>query len=332
MSLIVATQDEYEDLLGLWSDLESGLAMLLTCPASVQEFALRVRQYDRWMQDLLGLDTDVGLYLLFQLATNSLAGYSASHALVCAVLCDLIAADFDLPLAQRNSLVRAALTMNIAMTALQNEMARQTGRPSTQQQAVINLHPSHSVQLLQQRGIDDTLWLQTVQYHHRPIETPRGAFDTQEPAHQLAAILQVVDRYAAMISPRESREGRSAAASAQDILQGNVNQSSTIGQALVRMVGLSPPGTFVQLDDERIAIVTRRSKTVNQPDVTAVMQADGTLIRPPQLLSTEHKEPDIRAALLSSAVPERINHHLILRLGSALPTSAPPFTPPGDLQ
>lgn len=322
MSLIVATQDEYEDLLGLWSNLEAGLAMLLTHPASVQEFPLRVHQYDRWMQDLLGLDTDVGLYLLFQLATHSPVGYSASHALMCAVLCHLIAADFALPVAQRNSLVRAGLTMNISMTALQNDMARQSGRPTPQQQAVIDAHTHRSAQLLQDKGIDDALWLETVHFHHAPMENL--PLNMLAPSRRLAYIVQVVDRYAAMISPRESREGRSAAQSAHDILQGSANQGGVVSQALVRVVGLSPPGTLVQLDDDRVAIVTRRSKTINQPDVAVVMQADGVLVRPPELLHTDQGRPDIRAAVLPSAVPERINHQLILQLGSVIVSAATP--------
>jgi len=316
MSLIVATQDEYEDLLGLWSNLEAGLAMLLAHPASVQEFPLRVRQYDRWLQDLLRLDADVGLYLLFQLATHSPVGYSGSHALMCAVLCHLIAADFALPLAQRNSLVCASLTMNISMTALQNDMAHQSGHPNPQQQAAIDTHAQRSAQLLQDKGIDDALWLDTVRLHHAPMESLNLPLNTLTPSRRLAYILQVVDRYAAMISPRESREGKSAAQSAQNILQGSANQSGTVGQALVRVVGLSPPGTFVQLDDDRIAIVTRRSKTINQPDVAVILQADGVLVRPPELRRTNQRHPDIRSAVLPSAVPERINHQLILQRSS----------------
>ena len=92
----VQDENEYEDLLGLWSDLESGLGILLGSPLSVQEFEQRVWQYDRWMQTLLQRDADVGLYLLFQLATNSSVGYSASHSLVCAVLCHLIASELKL--------------------------------------------------------------------------------------------------------------------------------------------------------------------------------------------------------------------------------------------
>ena len=121
--MTVQTENEYEDLLGLWSDLESGLGIILGSPASIQEFEQRVWQYDRWIKDLLKRDADVGLYLLFQLATNSPVGYSASHALVSAVLCHLIAVELKLPQNERDSLVHAALTMNIAMTALQDQLA-----------------------------------------------------------------------------------------------------------------------------------------------------------------------------------------------------------------
>ena len=96
MTLNVESETEYEDLLGLWADLEAGLGILLGSPKSVQEFEQRVGQYDRWMQALLKRDTDTGLYLLFQLATHSPVGYSASHALVCAVLAHLISVELEL--------------------------------------------------------------------------------------------------------------------------------------------------------------------------------------------------------------------------------------------
>ena len=97
MAVSVQSENEYEDLLALWSDLESGLGVILTSPGSTQEFAHRVVQYDRWMQGLMQRDPDVGLYLLFQLASNSPVGYSASHSLVCAVLCHMIALSWPLP-------------------------------------------------------------------------------------------------------------------------------------------------------------------------------------------------------------------------------------------
>jgi HD-GYP domain-containing protein (c-di-GMP phosphodiesterase class II) len=149
----IQNENEYEDLLSLWSDLESGLGIILGSPDSIQEFEQRVWQYDRWMKDLLKRDTDVGLYLLFQLATNSPVGYSASHALVSAVLCHLIAVELKLPQNERDSLVHAALTMNIAMTALQDELARQIERPNSQQLNAIKAHSVKGGLMLANMGV-----------------------------------------------------------------------------------------------------------------------------------------------------------------------------------
>lgn len=314
MSLMVTTEDEYQDLLGQWSDLESGLAVVLTYPDNVQEFHQRICQYDRWMQDLLKHDTDIGLYLLFQLAIHSPVGYSASHALVCAVLCHLLAIDLALPQAQRNSLVRAALTMNLAMTVLQDQLAVQRTRPSNEQQIAIRAHAVKSALMLTNKGISDELWLETVQHHHRE-EAPNVRLNALTQGELLAHILQVVDRYAAMISPRQSRAGRSASESAQSIVREQTEQSSAVGQSLVRIVGLCPPGTFVQLEDGGIAIVTRRSTQPNLPDIAMVIDQNGLLIRHPALLHTTQGEHIINAALVASAVQERVNHHLILQLG-----------------
>ena len=118
--------ESYEDLLSQWSDLESGLGMLLAVPDNIEGFHQKLRQHDRWMRDLLEEDADTALYLLFQMAGTSIAGYSTTHSLVCAALCHIIALELQLPGEQRDHLVAAALTMNISMTALQDELAEQT--------------------------------------------------------------------------------------------------------------------------------------------------------------------------------------------------------------
>ena len=135
MAEVISSANEYEDLLGQWSDLESGLGIILSSPDSIQEFNHRVVQYDRWMQGLMNRDPDVGLYLLFQLASNSPVGYSASHALVCATLCHVVAKELSTSVKERDSLVHAALTMNIAMTQLQDALANQVEKPTPAQLA-----------------------------------------------------------------------------------------------------------------------------------------------------------------------------------------------------
>ncbi len=311
----VQNESEYEDLLSLWSDLEAGLAIILANPASVQEFQQRVWQYDRWMQDLLERDGDVGLYLLFQLATNSPVGYSASHALVCAVLCHLIAVELHLAQDERDSLVHAALTMNIGMTTLQDELANQMDKPTQLQQDAIRAHPVKGGMMLANLGILDDLWLDIVTSHHDEM-TDKGELWQVTPALRLARIVRVVDRYAAMISPRKSRVGRSATDSMRSIISDAGDQSDLIGHSLVRTVGLCPPGTYVRMDNGDIAVVMRRSSKPNYPHVAIVLAETGELLSQPRLHRTAQGSPQIRSALAASSVRVRLNHHLVLQLGA----------------
>ena len=133
--------DTYEDLQGLWSDLEAALALVLTHPGQVSDVPQKVLQLDAWLQELMAHDSDAGLYLMYQLAAASTpVGYSASHALVCATLSHLLAQSYRLPTLERDALVHAALTMNIGMTQLQNQLALQRERPSAAQQEAIRVH------------------------------------------------------------------------------------------------------------------------------------------------------------------------------------------------
>ncbi len=314
--MTVQDENEYEDLLGLWSDLEAGLGILLGSPLSVQEFEQRVWQYDRWMQTLLQRDTDVGLYLLFQLATNSSVGYSASHGLVCGVLCHLLAAELKLELRERNALVHAALTMNIAMTELQDQLALQTDKLTEAQLEAVRLHaPKGGLMLANSLGVTDALWVEVVSSHHDEY-SEKIQLALLPPHKRLVRILHVVDRYAAMISPRKSREGRSTTESVRTIMTGANAYNDEIGHALVRAVGLCPPGTYVRLEDNTLAVVMRRSVRPNLPHVAIVTGPDGQVLPQPRLHRTITGRPTIQAALASSLVRLRLNHHLILQLGA----------------
>ena len=312
----VKDENEYEDLLAEWSDLESGLGIILGSPESTQEFAHRVLQYDRWMQALMQRDPDAGLYLLFQLAGNSPVGYSASHALVCGVLCHLTANQLSLPPKERDSLVRAAFTMNVAMTAMQDVLANQSERPSPVQQEMIRVHPVKSAMLLGTMGVQDEDWLEIVGNHH-DNQGDGGDIHAASGTARLTRILKLVDRYAAMISPRLSRAGRSATESARAVMANSSAKSDELGHALMRVVGLCPPGTFVRMDSDELGVVLRRSSKPNMPFVAIVGGADGQLLPAPRLHATAQGAPAIRSALPASGVRAQLNHFQILTLGYA---------------
>jgi hypothetical protein len=311
------SQSDYEDLLAQWSDLESGLGVILTSPESSQQFSYRVVQYDRWMQGLLQRDPDLGLYLLFQLASNSPVGYSASHSLVCAVLCHLLAAELVLSGRERDSLVRAALTMNIAMTAMQDVLANQSERPSPVQQEMIRTHPVKGAMLLGTLGVQDDDWLEVLARHHDDA-VDVGDFLISTGALRLTRILKMVDRYAAMISPRMSRAGRSATESARTVIANASAKSDAIGHALVRAVGLCPPGTYVRMDNDELAVVVRRSSQANRPYVAIVGRATGEMLAQPLLHATSRGAPYIRSALPASSIRVQLNHPAVIQLSAQM--------------
>ena len=308
-------EEEYEDLLGLWADLESALSVLLARPSQVRDFPQKLRQLDRWLQDLVQHDVDASLYLMFQLAATSTVGYSASHALVCATLCHIMAREFALSNQERDALVMAALTMNISMTRMQDELAVQRETPSDEQIDVINKHPHDSKVMLRELGITNDLWLDVVGQHHGNLGAGHTSLADLPAADRLLRILGTIDRYAAMISPRKSRPGRSATESVRVLVGMEIDQRGEVGMMLIRTVGPYPPGTFVRLDNGEIAIVLRRSNKPNMPLVASVLDSNGAHLTEPQMHHTAQGKPHIKCSVASIAVSVEMNHRTMVRLG-----------------
>ncbi|MEO8250031.1 MAG: phosphodiesterase [Burkholderiales bacterium] len=272
----------YEELLAMWADLEAGLSVVLLAPGHIPDFQKKIGQYDGWMRGLLERDTDIALYLLFQLAATSTTGYSASHALVCAVLCHITALELKLPAAERDSLVHAAMTMNVSITSLQNELAVQSAKLSGSQRAALHQHGARSRKVLADRGVADPLWLDVVAAHHDELEGS-GAANLAPQPRRLAQLLQMIDRYGAMISPRKSRSARSVSESLREVVTGPGGRRTELGDALVRAVGVCPPGSFVRLTNGETAVVLRRGDSPEDPVLAVLVDPQGRPTTPPRL-------------------------------------------------
>lgn len=288
-----------------WTDLENQLALLLLQPFDTPRCLAQIEQTQGLMGQMLALDEDGSLYWLFQLAATSTDTYSASHSMVCAALCRLVGTHMGLDAATLKSLDSAALTMNIAMTGLQNQLANQLEAPTANQRFEIDNHPARGAQWLRELGVKDALWLELVEQHH----------DISSPAHVATRLLMAVDRYAAMISPRETRPGKRVVDSGRHVL---VNASKTtideVGHALLQTIGICPPGTFVRLDDGRVAVVLRRTDRPGQPWVGTVLDSLGLPLTEPELINTAAEGCGIEAALVTRTVKVVLDHPRLLQL------------------
>lgn len=285
-----------------WLTLEMRLATLLLAPRQ-GDF---VSQLDTLLTELrcaLDDDPDAALVWLVQLGSTSHVGYSSAHALVCWALCRLVAPALGLPHEEQEALERAALTMNISMTALQNDLAAQPFGPDAHQRAWIETHAARSAQQLRECGVRTPNWLAIVEHHHDP-----QAEDIP------TRLLQRIDRYAAWLSPRQTRPGRDSVAALWQVTADGVEVADPIAAAMLTTLGLCPPGAFVRLHDGRIAMVLRRGPQPGEPWVVPVLDAQGRPIPQPELLDTQTPERAVEAALPAAQVQVRVHHARLLRL------------------
>lgn len=297
-----------------WQELESKLDTVLKSTRAIEALPAKMDWVHQAMLALLAEDRDGSLFLQLHQAVTGYAHYSTHHALLCATLCHLLSGVFSLQPAHSESLVRAALTMNLAMTLLQDQLALQVQATSPAQRELINQHAARSRDQLAASGITDALWLDVVALHHTPLD-PATSLKDRTSGHALVHILQTVDRYTAAMSPRKSRAGRSARDSVRSVIvQAGVEKHDEVGTALMQLLGLSPAGTYVKLVNGETAVVLRRGIKPNEPYVASVINRDGDVIAEPRLHNTAREGFQVSVTIAASSVRLRLNTEVMLRL------------------
>ncbi|MBT9599338.1 MAG: phosphohydrolase [Vitreoscilla sp.] len=268
-----------------WPDLEARGRVLLgdTQAARWEE---RLDELAGMLLARLDKHADFTLLRYIHLAGSQPEDYSTHHAILVMMLCAL--AGPRLPgwtPEWRRPLTRAALSMNVGMVPLQNELVRQAQPLSTTQRAQVDGHARRSAELLRDKaGIQDALWLQAVLHHH---DAPAGPLGLQEPGVRLARLIQRADRYAARLSARRNRAALSAKAAAQAAFFDEGGRPDEAGQALLAETGLHPPGAWVRLAGGEVAIVMRRESNPRAPlTVISLVNREGMPLAVPAVRNT----------------------------------------------
>jgi HD-GYP domain-containing protein (c-di-GMP phosphodiesterase class II) len=299
------------DPTGVWSGLRLRTSALLRDPTQ-PEFAQRADQVQRALLESLDSDPDVALLLLVQATSTEARDYSVTHALLVAVVCELAAREVPGWTADwRSSLRCAALTMNVAMTALQNQLALQDGPVSPQQRAQIDAHAARGATLLREAGVGDPLWLGAVEHHHASAP---GSLADLPPERQLARLLQRADIFAARLSPRKLRRSMSATAAAKAAYLDEKNEPDEAGSAIIKATGIYPPGSLVRLGSGEVAVVLRRGQRANEPSVVSVVSASGAPLGEPIPRNTHLKPHDITSGVAPHEVKLRLDVERLVRM------------------
>lgn len=283
-----------------WPDLE-GRARVLLGDSKVARWEGRVDELVDETLARLDRQTDVTLLRFIHIAGTRPEDYSTHHAILVMLLCAL--AGPRLPgwqSAWRRPLTRAALTMNIGMVPLQNELVRQAHPLTPVQRAQVDAHALRGVELLQAAGIDDALWLGALRHHH---DAPNGPLGKLEPAIRLARLIQRADRYAARLSARRNRAALSAKAAAQAAFFDEGGHPDEAGQALLAETGLHPPGAWVKLACGETALVMKRQPNPRAPlTVVSLVNRDGLPLAVPAVRHTALPKFKVEAGVPSGEV------------------------------
>ncbi len=299
------------DPVAAWNSLSLRTATLLRDP-DPRDFTQRVQRLDADMQDLLGSDVDVGLLVLIQNACSEVRQYSVNHALLVSAVCELAARELPADSLPRRDVLRcAALTMNIAMTTLQDQLALQDTSLSPRQRQQIADHAQAGRQLLLDLGVTDGDWLDAVAHHHT---SPPGTLAGRPAAGAMARLIQRADIFAARLSPRKLRAALSATAAAKATYLDEQQQPDEAGAAIIKALGIYAPGCFVQLNSTEVAVVVRRGERANAPRVASIIGRNGTPLSEPAVRDTRLAQHEIKAAVAPKDVRVRVGVERLVQL------------------
>jgi hypothetical protein len=250
-----------------WTGLPARAHQVLRDPGAAGFLDALLQLHDEFIARL-DRQTDKSLMALVRLASASTDHYSATHGLLCVAAAVLVARQLpEWTAAEQRSLGLAALSMNVWMTELQDQLATQRDAPTVAQRVVLERHAGGSAKLLRDAGVQDECWLEAVVHHHDSVSGPLAP---RSRGQQMARVLQRVDLFTARLSPRRTRAAMSAAAAAQAAYKGEDGQPDEAGMLLIRALGIYPPGCLVRLASQELGVVLRRGAKANLPQVAVI--------------------------------------------------------------
>ena len=301
-----------------WMEYQVRLHNLLKMPDQ-SDFIVRIEKIHQDLKEFLNRSADAALAALVYLSAEEMERYSAMHAMLTWAVCMMTARhDFKWSAEKIDALGKAALTMNISMTDLQDRLARQQQPLDKEQELIVLTHPARSRALLEKLGVKDTLWLEAVQYHRD--HTP-GPMSSKGEGQQLGRLIQRADVFGARMAPRLHRQSLTVTAAMQASYLDEARQPDEAGAAIVKTLGIYAPGSFVQLVGGEVTIVTRRVLSRpgvmgKEPRVAVVINKDGMAVN--TLLDRDTAQPafKITGALSARDVKVHIALEQLLKLAS----------------
>ena len=249
-------------------------------PAEIVELADQVRAF---------ADRDVEAAVASSLLDRHEEVYPVGHSLSAAVLCAAIGHRMEWPEARQTATVCAALTMNLGMLEYHQRLHRQATPLSAPQLEQLHGHPDASVKLLQAIGVSDAAWLDAIRQHHDKADG--SGYHHVASSSEPSQLLRIADVFDARASARADRKALAPAQVIRSLFADEgKGPCAAFANALVKLFGLYPPGSFVRLANGEQAVVFRHGESPTTPVVAAVTTSSGSPLMKPVRRDTGRKD------------------------------------------
>ena len=251
-----AAGERRETLFDRWEHAIWELDALMRRLAAAEPLDAALREAATRHAALVDREPDVALFMAMRQDDRRFALYPLTHALHTGSLCLFAARQLGWEPERQQRLVLGALTMNASMLELQAAMAEQSAPPTPKQMGLIRSHTERSAAMLAASGVRDTAWLALVRDHHEQPGGggyPRGIAEVGDDAR----LLRAADVFMAKISPRALRAPMIPQAAAKQLFQ--QEKGGPIAGALIKSIGVHPPGGLVQLASGEVGVVAHRA-------------------------------------------------------------------------
>jgi HD-GYP domain-containing protein (c-di-GMP phosphodiesterase class II) len=217
--------------------------------------------------------------------------YLLVHHLMAALVSSRLALAKGLDPAERFSVVAAALTHDIGILSISNSI-NSADDLKDEDRLHVKQHPTDGVRMLREFGVEDPLWLETVQDHHEYLDGSGYSGKSGNEISLSSRILSLADSYSAMLRPRPYRD-RIVAHKALELLYANeLNRyDGSLLEALIWDLGFYPPGSLLRLANREMAVaICNKPGLLNSPTVAALTDPRGRPLSKPIFRDTQ--DPD----------------------------------------
>ncbi len=301
------------ELPGMWGASSSQVGRVLKAQVDTQ-FESALERAAQPVMALIQRDPDLAILQIVRPDDAQVTNYANRHAMHAAITGHLAAQRLGWGPDASRLLVRSALTMNLAMSELQNRLAAQVTPLTPLQRQMIDEHPHRAAELLRAGGVTDEMWISAVEHHHEVPDGsgyPRGLTDV----HEMALMLNRADAFTARFSARVVRPPQAADQAVRQFFAADAK--SPITAAIVKEFGLYPPGCSVRLKSGELGVVMRRGETAATPVVAVVTTRNGDPLMTPARRDTAQAGFGVDAVVPAAALKVRVPLERLVQACSA---------------